>query len=214
MSGAIAFLSSSSTSSKAQELRDHYSRLTFKLDDVYFRVMLSHLTGADGADILDEENIPLPERLAFALMFLDDKAISSNFHRLLNHSIQKGHIDALILTGLTPSGMALLQSYVNFTGDVQTAAILSSYVCPHKFRDMRAERWLDAYRDLLDGFKLHHHRVGFDIERGQLLHDAFHDSHAAGPLVPPQIIIRCHYCNKPVVNRNKEGTGQKTKVRS
>jgi hypothetical protein len=94
--------------------------------------------------------------------------------------------------------MRVIQSYLDHTGDVQSAAILSSYVCPHRFKDKRAERWLESYRDLLDGFKLHHLRVGFDIERGQILHEAAQNGNDIGEWAPKQILIRCHYCNKAV----------------
>ena len=118
---------------------------------------------------------------------------------MTEQACSRGDIDAIIVTGLTLSGMDVLQSYVDRTGDVQSAAILSAYVCPQRFKDKRAERWLDNYRDLLDGFKLYHHRVGFDIERGQILHEAMQNGDMTQEeWVPRQITIRCHYCNKPV----------------
>ena len=80
--------------------------------------------------------------------------------------------------GLTFSGMDVLQSYVD--GDVQSAAILSSSVCPQRFKDRRAERWLESYRDLLDTVKLYYHRVGLDIERGQILHEAMQNGDMNG----------------------------------
>jgi hypothetical protein len=101
--------------------------------------------------------------------------------------------------GLTRSGLDVLQSYVDRTGDVQTATILASCVCPSKLRDTRADRWAEAYRELLDGFKLHHHRVSFDISRGEILQSAIQSGK-----IPPmkwatsQILIRCNYCNKSV----------------
>jgi len=105
------------------------------------------------------------------------------------------------VTGLTKRGMDILQGHVDRSGDVQTAAILSSYACPFKFTDPRAERWVQAYRDLLDGFKLHHHRVRFDIERGGLWQDAVqYGDRNPVEWAPSQILIRCNYCNKPVTN--------------
>ncbi|KAJ6627385.1 hypothetical protein B0H10DRAFT_2161088 [Mycena sp. CBHHK59/15] len=157
----------------------------------YFRAMLTHLTLGDWSEVLDEEVIPFRERLAIAFQSVDN-------------SCHRGEIDGLIVTGLTKRGFDILQSYVDRTGDVQTAAILASYACPAKFSDSRAEHWVEAYRDLLDGFKLHHHRVSFDIERGGLLQDAIQNGDAA-PVewAPRQILIRCNYCNKSVTVNNQ-----------
>ncbi|KII92498.1 hypothetical protein PLICRDRAFT_155080 [Plicaturopsis crispa FD-325 SS-3] len=183
--------------SKNSELRAHCERLIVRLQDPYFRAMLTQLTSSDWSEVLEEESLPLRERLAIAFQFLEDKDISSYLRRIIDSSCTQGDIEGIIVTGLTPSGMNILQSYVNRTGDVQSATLLSSYVCPVHFEDARAQRWLDAYRDLLDGFKLFHHRVSFDVERGQLLHAAV-ESGDVQPFkwAPPQILLRCNYCNK------------------
>ena len=203
MSGTVAALVPQASSGTARnmsvELREHCERLIVRLHDPYFRIMLTHLALGDWSEVLEEEVIPFQERLAIAFQFLEDKGLSSYLRRTTERACLRGDIDAIIITGLTPSGLDILQSYVDCTGDVQTAAIMSSYVCPQKFKDRRAERWLETYRDLLDGFKLHHHRVGFDIERGQLLSEAIQSNDmVAEEWVPRQILIRCHYCNKPV----------------
>ncbi|THV05759.1 hypothetical protein K435DRAFT_849750 [Dendrothele bispora CBS 962.96] len=74
--------------------------------------------------------------------------------------------------------------------------------------DLRVERWVEAYRDLLDGLRMFHSRVEFDIARGEILRGALlQNSSTIGPasyplqepLVPRQILIRCNYCNKSIV---------------
>ncbi|KAJ6567321.1 hypothetical protein DFH09DRAFT_1156660 [Mycena vulgaris] len=202
MSGTLAALMPGS-STISPELREHCERLIIRLQDPYFRAMLTQLTLGDWSEVLDEEIIPFRERLAIALQFLDDKALTSYLNRCVENSCHRGDIDGLIVTGLTKRGMDIVQSHVDRTGDVQTAAILASYACPLKFTDARAERWIAAYRDLLDGFKLHHFRVSFDIERGGLLQDAVQNGdreRAFAEWAPQQILIRCSYCNKPATN--------------
>ncbi|KAJ7229086.1 hypothetical protein GGX14DRAFT_416631 [Mycena pura] len=203
MSGTLVAMTPGS-STRSTELREHYERLIIRLQDPYFRAMLTHLSLGDWSEVLDEEIIPFRERLAIAFQFLDDKPLTSYLNRCIKNSTHRGDIDGLIVTGLTKPGMDILQSYVNRSGDVQTAAILGSYACAAKFHDVRAERWVEAYRDLLDGFKLHHHRVSFDIERGGLVHDAaqtgFDRTAPSIEWAPRQILIRCNYCNKPVTN--------------
>ncbi|KZP05522.1 hypothetical protein FIBSPDRAFT_765742 [Athelia psychrophila] len=199
MSGTLAALVPIDGPSRNSDLRAQCERLIVRLQDPYFRAMLTHLALGDWSEVLEEEALPLRERLAIAFQFLEDKPLSSYLRRTAERSISSGDINGLIVTGLTPPGMDILQSYVDRTGDLQTAAILSAYVSPAKFADRRVTRWLDAYRDLLDGFKLFHYRVSFDIERGQIIQDAVQNGDV--PLhewAPRQILIRCHYCNKSV----------------
>ena len=203
MSGTIAALGplmSASGSARGLELRELYGRLIIKLNDPYFRMLLTHLSTNEWSEVLDEEVVPFRERLAIAFQFLDDRTLTSYLYRMIEQACEHGSIEGLMVTGLTPPGMRIIQSYLDHTGDVQTAAILSSYVCPHRFKYKRAERWLEAYRDLLDGFKLHYLRVGFDIERGQILHEATQggEFNTVEEWAPRQILISCHYCHKQV----------------
>lgn len=192
--------------SRSSELCELSERLIVRLLDPYVRVMLTQLTSKDWSDVLEEEALPLRERLAIAFQFLEDRALSSYLRRTVERLSSRGDIEGLIITGLTPAGMDILQSYVDHTGDVQTAAILSSYVCPARFQDLRAERWQEAYRDLLDGFKLFHHRVNFDIGRGQILQEAVQNGDLS-PMykwAPQHILIRCNYCSKPTNPNNMD----------
>ncbi|TFK74207.1 hypothetical protein BDN72DRAFT_813031 [Pluteus cervinus] len=199
MSGTVAALIPHGSGSKSTELREHCERLIVWLQDPYFRAMLTHLALGEWSEVLEEDMLPFRERLAIAFQFLDDKSLTSYLRRVTDRACSGGDIEGLLVTGLTKSGVDILQSYIDRTGDIQTGAILGSYVCPVKFLDGRVERWLEAYRDLLDGFKLHHHRVGFDIERGQRIQDAvLQQQSAGGEWVPRQILLKCGFCSKPV----------------
>ncbi|KAK0434712.1 hypothetical protein EV421DRAFT_1989354 [Armillaria borealis] len=140
MSGILAALTPhrSSAAFRHSELRE---RVIVKLQDPYFRAMLVHLTLGDWREVLNEEVLPFRERLAIAFQFLDDKNLTSYLRRVEERRV-RGDIDAMIVTGLTKAGIDLLQAYVDKSGDIQTAAIMSSYVCPSKFSDARVDRWL------------------------------------------------------------------------
>ncbi|KNZ76567.1 WD repeat-containing protein [Termitomyces sp. J132] len=192
---------------KTTELREHCERLIVRLQDPYFRAILTHLALNDWSEVLEEEALPFRERLAVAFQFLDDKAVTSYLRRCQDRAINRGDIDAIIIPGLSSkAGMDILQGFVNRTGDVQSAAIMGSFVYPprnpHQIRSIsvmerRVERWVESYRDLLDGFKMFHRRVEFDIERGQIALKG--GAVNVGDWVPKQVIIRCHYCNKSVI---------------
>lgn len=203
MAGTIAALLQSGSSSKESELRTYCERLIVKLQDPHFRIMLSYIVFNDWNEVLEEEALPLRERIAIALRFLDDKQLSSYLRRVSDACRMKGSIEGLALTGLTPRGLDILQSYVDNTGDIQTAALLASFVCPGKYQDIRAERWIDAYRDLLNGWKLFHYRCQFDIDRGKILKEGIQNGDfAPKEWVKTQFLVRCNFCNK-IVNSPK-----------
>ncbi|KAF8063440.1 hypothetical protein FPV67DRAFT_243862 [Lyophyllum atratum] len=210
LSGTIAALVPHG--SRSTELREHCERLIVRLQDPYFRAMLTHLALNDWSEVLEEEALPFRERLAIAFQFLDDKAVTSYLRRCMDRALLRGDIDGIIIPGLSnKAGLDILQGYVDRTGDIQSAAILGSYVRPPRNpshprsisgMERRVGRWVEGYRDLLDGFKLFHLRVGFDIERGQVAlggRGGVVTGGGVGDWVPRQIIIRCNYCNKPVV---------------
>ena len=194
LSGAIALLKQSK-----REIVNYYQNLAVKLQDPYQRIMLSYLIFNDWLSKLEKEDIPLRERLAIALRFANDEELTSFLRSVVKDCIERGDIEGLIVTGLTPRGLDLLQSYVDVTGDVQTAALMSSYVCPVRHKDGRADRWVEAYRDLLDGWKLFHHRCQFDIDRGKILKEGIWNGDLPQmELVKKQFLIKCNYCSKVV----------------
>ena len=198
MSGMLAALSIGNGTKNA-DLRETCERLVIRLHDPYLRALLTHLTaGDDWTEVLQEESLPARERLAIALQFLSDKELSSYVRRTAERCVADGDIEGLLFTGLTPVGMDLLQTYLDTSGDVQSVALLAA-LNPARAHDARTERWLDAYRDLLDQWRLFHYRCQLDIDRGRILSEAMeHGEVAPYKWTPPQISLRCNYCNKPL----------------
>ncbi|KAI0744299.1 hypothetical protein C8Q80DRAFT_889791 [Daedaleopsis nitida] len=194
MSGMLAALTTST--SRNPDLLQHCERLIVRLQDPYLRALLTHLTVRDWTEVLQEDSLPLRERLAIAFQFLDDKDVSSYLRRVADRAIHDGDVHGLFVTGITGAGMDLLQAYVDSSGDVQTAALLAA-LPPALARDARAGRWMSAYRNLLDGWKLFHHRCQLDIEHGRILKEAVECGEMqAFDWAPKQILLRCNYCNK------------------
>lgn len=197
MSGMLAALNPSAGGMANAETREYCERLIVRLQDPYLRAMLTHLTvGDDWTEVLQEDTLPLRERLAIAFQFLGDKELTTYLRRIVQTGVHEGDIETLLVSGLTPQGMDILQAYLDTTGDVQTVALFAA-LNPARARDKRVERWLDTYRDLLDSWKLFHYRCQLDIDRGRILSDAIQQ----GEVMPfkwtkPEILLRCNYCNK------------------
>lgn len=198
LSGTLAaFTSFSGSSPKRHDLREHCERLIPRLDDPYLRAMLTFVISDEWGDVLDEQALSLRERLAISVHFLDDSTLGSYLRRTTELCRISSEIEGLVLTGLTVTGVDLLQAWIDRTGDVQTASLLIARATPSKHRDARVERWIEAYRDLLDSWQMFPERCNFDIARGQVLSRAI----AAGDTkhyewAPKQFLIRCNYCNK------------------
>ena len=197
MSGMLAALTSNG-SSRNPELAQHCERLIVRLQDPYLRALLTRLTVREWTEVLEEDSLPLRERLAIAFQFLEDKEVSSYLRRIADRAIQEGDIHGLFVTGLTAAGMELLQAYIDSTGDVQTAALVAA-LSPVLARESRAARWMDAYRDMLDGWRLFHHRCHLDTERGRVLKEAVEGGEIQPfEWAPRQVLLRCNYCSKPI----------------
>ncbi|CAO3613659.1 unnamed protein product [Cunninghamella echinulata] len=154
----------------------------------YLKAIFSFIASSQWNHVLMDDEIPLKERLVIALRFLDDDQLTIYFVRLMDTMIADGNISGLILTGLsTTRGIDLLERMVNKNGDIQTAALLVSFVVPRRLQDSRAEEWIESYRTLLDRWQFWHSRAKFDIERGKYLN-------ASEDIAPPQVYVRCTYC--------------------
>jgi len=181
------------------------------------------------------------------LRFFDDGEVSNFLREKVEKAILHGELDGLYVTGINEDAIRILQTYVDHTGDVQTAAIIGSLAPKLYVRDkhpkrrrhdsistgsssgydvnhspidlsiaMQIEGWFDAYTELLDSWKLFHHRSQFDIEKGQLVTIAMSprrasvdaDGTSPGEItsgllepvewVPRQLDIRCITCNTSV----------------
>lgn len=207
LSGMLtALISLSGNHTKRDEIQKLCERLVLRLEDPYLRAAVMRVLFDEWRDVLDElAPLPLTERLVVALHFLDDGALSSYLRRSAEQCRTDGNIEGLLIAGLTPMGLGILQSWLDRSGgDVQSAALLGALVVPARIRHPGVERWITAYRDLLDSWKMFHERVAFDIERGDLARRTTRTLAGAGappPQIewaPKQIIIRCNYCNKPI----------------
>jgi len=66
----------------------------------------------------------------------------------------------VFLAGMSSDGVNLMQRYVDQSGDVQTAAVITAHcgIDVHSAKDNRLLSWCTAYQDLLDTWRLWHQR--------------------------------------------------------
>lgn len=195
IAGYMAYKDESGNNAWRQQCR----RMASELEDPYLRVIFAFIADNDWWDILYEPAISLRERLGVALRFLNDYDLTRFLERTASTVIENGELEGLILTGITPSGIDLLQSYVNKTSDVQSAAMISIFGCPRYFRDERVDEWVQTYREMLNSWEIFTMRAKFDCTRTKL-------SRTSGDQIrsrpkPRQVYMQCVNCKKNINDR-------------
>lgn len=176
--------------------KDQCRKMASELDDPYLRAIFAFIADDDWWDVLDEHSLPLRERIGVAVRFLPDRDLTVYLNRIGDTVVQRGELEGLILTGITPRGIDLLQSFVDRTSDIQTAALLSSFACPRYFADTRVRHWIDCYRNLLNSWRMFSVRAKLDVSRTKLS-KAF-DGEKKIKATPKQVYLQCNRCNKNI----------------
>lgn len=165
------------------------SVLHMELSDPYLRAMVKSLAGdTSWGEILYDTDLPLLERIVLAIRFVGDDMLSRFLEEQSRKCLEDGSLHGIVLLGLTTDGIQLVQRYLDRTGDIQTAAIIGALI-PAKIGNL--SRWIETYRDMLDGWKCFKARVRYDMMRGSIARYYGGNIHT-----PKQVVLRCNYCQK------------------
>ena len=195
----------------------------------YLRTLLRFLLASTQEDrlgsVLDDGKLSLCDRVGFACRFLRRNELKSQLHKWVALYQDQGNVEGLVLTGLTLEGIKILQSFVDKTGDVQTASLVTSRVImPSSWKAERriCSEWLDSYRGLLNSWQMWQSRAMFDVDRAELLRNlgqatkqetpgmAKPNSKQADPdvvlatSIPGQLDARCNYCSVSLSGARKQ----------
>lgn len=190
MASTIAgFLTQSRALRGSEFWNSHWPSLINKVDDPYIRAILLKIGGDNWESVLEEEAIPLLDRVAIAMFHLSDKDVSygdsvssrgeadnpqlTNFLKdRYNRCLRHASLHGLLLTGLTSLAIPLLQAYLDRTSDIQTVSLLSTFIPPsqlNKGERRQVEKWVEGYRNLLDSWGMWSERSDFDVLRFERL---------------------------------------------
>lgn len=171
-------------------------KMASDLENPYMRAIFAYIPDCNWRDVLDQASLPLPELLGIALRFLNDSQLTAYLKSITADVIKNGYIDGIILTGITSRAVDLIQSYVDKTADVQTAALIISFASPLYFKDERIDHWVECYRNLLNSWRLFSKRSMFDVARSRASLNS--DGRISIKPVPRQVSLLCHGCKKPI----------------
>ncbi|XP_063825990.1 GATOR2 complex protein MIOS [Ostrinia nubilalis] len=189
--------------------RDALAAAAPALPDAYLRALLLFLAASAPAApappsappapsaeldaVLAETEMRLEDRVAFACVYLSDAKLHDYIRRTTDELVEAGDLSGILLTGASLEGVALLQRWVERTGDVQSAALVAARCLPPELlradaaadpRERYAAGWLGAYRLLLDGWRLWWARSALDT--------------CAGEAGGRRVAVACSYCGKSV----------------
>ena len=143
---------------------------------IYVHAMLKTLMSNDVEshrdDILSLQSLSLSDRIGFACRFLEKPDLLAFLEQSISECKISGSLEGLVATGIDQNGIQILQSYMDRTNDVQTAALVTGRVIfPKSWSREKAiaEEWLDGYRNVLNTCQMWHCRAMFDVERAELL---------------------------------------------
>ncbi|XP_038624378.1 GATOR complex protein MIOS isoform X3 [Tachyglossus aculeatus] len=188
----VAMALSGYTDEKNSLWREMCGTLRLQLSNPYLCVMFAFLTSEAGSydGVLYENRVAVRDRVAFACKFLSDAQLNRYIDKLTNEMKEAGNLEGILLTGLTKDGVDLMESYVDKTGDVQTASYCMLQGSPAEvLKDERVQYWIENYRNLLDAWRFWHKRAEFDIHRSKL-------DPSSKPLA--QVFVSCNFCGKSI----------------
>lgn len=136
----------------------------------------------------------LADRIAFGCCYVNTKELEVFTREEEKAAVKDGDLRGLILCGInTESAFELLQKYIDKTGDVQTASLISliPYHVGVSATNPHVQRWLKVYRGLFDVWKLWNERALLDVKVQTYLNNAD---------VPPQVYALCK-CGRPLKSK-------------
>ncbi len=164
--------------------------------DPYLRAISSLIATADWATIANQRSLPLRERVFVAVRNFDDQQLTRWLQDEVARAVEAGDVQGIVVTGITDRMVDVLARYVQRFGDVQTAALVSSFCAPRYLDDIRCAAWRTAYRAYLQRHRAFFQRAKFEVESTK--RSKRDGGGGARPTIKPpfrQVTLRCVYCD-------------------
>lgn len=160
--------------------------------------------------VLQNHTISVEDRVGFAATYLGQDELASFIAELACEAEVQGDLEGLLLRGLGPPGVPLLQSYLDRFDDLQTAALLAGHMSAVD-RNAEPAQWLQQYRLLLNQREQFIDRANLDVQLGRRHRlrsgglPCDYSARATGMRrelyrqhpysEAPHIFLRCHFCS-------------------
>ncbi|KAK3674647.1 hypothetical protein LTR78_005369 [Recurvomyces mirabilis] len=157
-------------------------------EDPALKALLTYLTTGDWRTVMKTTYLDSDYRIALGLKYLNDTELSGFLQGETARAVRNGDLEGILLTGLTEPAMDLLQTYINKTGDVQTAVLASAYANPRYIDDMRWDVWKGTYFEQMQTWRAFHERARFTVQHNALAVDRDGRSYKQSPVTTIDIV--------------------------
>ncbi|PVU98918.1 hypothetical protein BB560_005583 [Smittium megazygosporum] len=159
--------------------------------------------------IKNTSSIKFLDKIALSLVYLNDTELEAYLHEIRDSCNLFGNLEGLLLCGLEKNGIELISKYVDNTGDIQTAALISG-IWPYEHSNSNgnpkkcelevSEQWRLEYRKLLNRWTLYNEKCLFDVESGNLRESKGlkRTSEYFSTALLKTVNVRCSYCRTGV----------------
>ena len=180
------------------------SAMTFK--DHYLRLISRFICKEDYGELSSEMKklrVSFYDKLGFAFRFLSAQELTKKVVEIIDTAKKEGLIEGIIITGKSEDSIKILQSYLDYSSDIQSVALIGVYL--RLFKTPKAEvldEWLALYKDFINAAALWKTRIMLDKEivdfEKQFADKKSHDkSFETSSYAASQ---RCYYCNNPLAH--------------
>lgn len=140
--------------------------------------------------ILADPDLPLSDRMGFALKYLSDSNLTEFINNQIKRCIEVGDLNGILLVGASIEGVSLLQTYVDISNDIQSVALIASRFFTSE--PFRIQYWIQTYRNMLDSWNLFDQRAQLDIMMN------------SKTTRPKAIQLLCNFCGKSISSSFQE----------
>lgn len=161
--------------------------------DPYFRAIVGYLLTADWATIVEEDGLPMRDRVGVALKNYDDEKLTAWLSKEMELAIQLGDVEGIFLAGITDNMVDIFAKYIEKFLDMQTPMLVLSYCYPRFIDDYRCKTWRKVYQDYLQQRKMFIPRVKFEVHSAKKSRER--DGNPVIKPPPRQVTLRCLNCD-------------------
>jgi hypothetical protein len=198
----------SPTSGVSADQRSACAWMADMTSDPYLKSLLTYFITSSWTTVVDMPSLSLSDRVAIALKYLPDPALTSFLTSTTTSSIRTGSIPGLLLTGLTSRALDLFTVYMtHHPSGLQDAVLLLSRACPLYIPDARWTLWKDTYMCHLQTWRAFLARTRYTREHNTL--SVTREGTSGNKPSMPSLTLRCLNCQHNLALRKDPRTAKR-----
>jgi hypothetical protein len=197
---AAVIACASPTSGVSADQREACAWMADMTTDPYLKSLLTYFISGSWDTVVSMTSLTLSDRVAIALKYLPDTALTHFLTTTTSTSMAHGSISGLLLTGLTTRAFDLLTVYISqHPSGLQDAVLLLSRACPLYMQDPRWHLWKDMYLSLHQTWRTFLPRTRYIKQHNRL--SVTREGRSGNKPSQPSLTLRCLNCQQNLALR-------------